>query len=138
MKLEPVRKKINKPWGHEIILSSDNSPVTSKILYIKKGHRFSLQHHETKEEILTLLSGKAYIYLGKDKESVARTEMEKDKGYLIRKSIIHRCEAIEDCEIYESSTPEKGTTVRLEDDYSRGDETEEARKEREGDKVYMG
>ena len=64
MKFEPIRKKISKPWGHEIILSSDDSPVTSKILHINKGNRFSLQYHEVKEEVLTLISGKAFVYLG--------------------------------------------------------------------------
>jgi hypothetical protein len=36
--------------------------------------------------------------------------------------------ADEDATIFEASTPEAGTTLRLEDDYARADETEELRR----------
>ena len=39
----------------------------------------------------------------------------------------HRLIGITDCDIFEVSTPEIGTTFRLEDDYKRPDETEEMR-----------
>jgi mannose-6-phosphate isomerase-like protein (cupin superfamily) len=119
-------------------MSPDDAPVTSKVLHINKGHRFSLQYHDTKEEVLTLVEGECYIYLGESEDSVKKTKMEKGKGYLVKKNIVHRCEGITDCDIYESSTPEVGTTVRLEDDYSRGDETEEKRRDRDSDDVYVG
>ena len=51
--------------------------------------------------------------------------MELRKSYLIVPNQIHRFAAgSKDCEIMESSTPEIGNTIRLEDDYSRGIETE--------------
>ncbi len=53
--------------------------------------------------------------------------MVKDFGYFIPKGVVHRCFGITDCDIFESSTPETGTTVRLEDDYNRGNESEEER-----------
>jgi hypothetical protein len=56
--------------------------------------------------------------------------MEKNKGYFVSRGTIHRCQAVSDCDIFESSTPELGTTVRLEDDYRRKDETEEDRQQR--------
>jgi hypothetical protein len=40
---------------------------------------------------------------------------------------------ITDCDILEVSTPEIGTTFRLEDDFKRPDETEELRKEERKD-----
>ncbi len=48
------------------------------------------------------------------------------KLYLLSKTI-HRLIAMEDSKILEVSTPELGTTFRLEDDYKRSDETEEMR-----------
>ncbi len=51
-------------------------------------------------------------------------EMEPGKGYTIRPFQKHRLVALEDAEIVEASTPEVGTTYRLEDDYARPHETE--------------
>ncbi len=55
--------------------------------------------------------------------------MEFGKGYTIVPFQCHRFEALEDSDIIEVSTAEKGTTFRLEDDYSRSDETEQIRKQ---------
>jgi hypothetical protein len=41
---------------------------------------------------------------------------------------------VTDCEIFEVSSPEKGVTYRLEDDYKRPDETEEMRKKERAQK----
>ena len=131
--IKPVRKKITKPWGYELILSPDDSPVTSKILHLGKGHRWSLQIHEEKSEVLTLVKGKAILYIDDEHGNLQQVEMEKGKGYLVRAGQRHRCKGITEVDIFESSTPEIGTTKRLEDDYSRGDETEEDRKNRTSD-----
>ncbi len=66
-------------------------------------------------------------------------KMELNKGYFIPPFQKHRAQGIKNSLIFESSTKEEGNTVRLEDDYSRGTETEEKRKTRiikSG--VYMG
>lgn len=123
----PFSQKVEKPWGYEIILSPPTAPVTTKILHLKTKARFSLQYHEVKEETLVLVNGEAKIIYGDSLDKLAEEPMEKEKGYFIPKGLIHRCQAITDCDIWESSTPELGTTVRLQDDYSRGDETEEER-----------
>lgn len=130
--------KITKPWGYEIIFSPEDSGVTSKLLHIDAGKRFSFQYHDQKEENLTLIEGKCKLHL-EDKEGQIKVfEMEEKKGYFIRPFQKHRCEAIIDCDILESSTKESGNTVRLEDDYQRGTETEEKRKGRLNKKVYLG
>jgi len=125
----PFQQKIDKPWGYELILNTPSSPITAKILHINSGCQFSLQYHEIKEENLTLVSGEAKIILGGVKEigDLREETMEKYKGYFIPKGLAHRCRAITDCDIFESSTLELGTTVRLQDDYGRKDETEEER-----------
>lgn len=125
----PFQKKIEKPWGYEILLSPPESLVVSKILHLNANCRFSLQYHEEKEETLTLVKGEAKLILGGFKEvgELKEVIMAKDCGYFIQKGLVHRCFGITDCDILESSTPELGTTVRLQDDYNRRDETEEER-----------
>ncbi|MGA2968165.1 MAG: hypothetical protein ABSD69_03295, partial [Candidatus Levyibacteriota bacterium] len=56
------------------------------------------------------------------------------KGYTTLIGQRHRLCGITDCDIIEFSTPEKGTTLRLEDDYKRPDETPEQRKIERGEK----
>jgi len=121
--MKSYQLKVEKPWGYELIFTPPDSPTVGKLLHLNAGCRFSLQYHEIKEETLVLVNGRANIILGKAKE-----EMRQDHGYLIIPRLIHRCEAITDCDIFESSTKEEGTTVRIEDDYMRKDETEEERK----------
>lgn len=125
----PFQKKIEKPWGWEILLSPPRSPVVAKILHLNTNSRFSLQYHEEKEETLSLIRGEAKLILGGLKEVGELKEeiMIKDSGYFIPKGLVHRCFGVTDCDIFESSTPETGTTVRLEDDYNRVNETEEER-----------
>lgn len=135
----PFQEKINKPWGYEIVLASlEGTPVTSKILHLNKSARFSLQYHDQKEEVLTLINGEALLHIEDENGIMQKVKMEPKKGYLFRAMQKHRCEGITDCDILESSTNETGNTVRLEDDYSRGTETEEQRKQRNKSDVYMG
>lgn len=136
--IRPYFKRIEKPWGWELILTPPESPVTGKILHLDDGKRFSLQYHDKKIETLTLISGEAYIILENSKGEMEKIEMEVKRGYFIRPSQKHRCQGIKDCLVFEVSTREEGKTVRLEDDYGRGTETEEARKKRPEGKVYMG
>lgn len=120
--------KVEKPWGFELIFSDGSAQVTSKILHVSAGKRSSLQYHDLKEEILTLISGSGILELEDKNGQVKKINMELRKSYLIVANQIHRFAAGQtDCEIMESSTPEQGNTVRLEDDYSRGTETEEDR-----------
>ncbi len=132
MNIMPFSQKVAKPWGYEIILTPPQAPATAKILHLNAGARFSLQYHEAKEETLTLVRGEAKLILGGVRETGELKEeaMEKDKGYFIFRGLVHRCQATSDCDIFESSTPEAGTTVRLQDDYQRKDETEEERAKR--------
>ena len=115
--------KIEKPWGYEILLTTPDLTYSGKILHVLAGKRSSLQYHDQKTETLTLIRGQAKLLLeGKE------FEMETDKGYQINPMQKHRYTGIIDCDIIEHSTPEIGNTVRLEDDYARGTETEEERR----------
>ena len=113
---------VTKPWGREIIVTTPDLPYAGKILELKAGQKLSLQYHDQKIETLTLISGEAKIILDNEEKTMIPFE-----GFLIRAMVKHRIIAITDCQIMEVSTGEIGTTFRLEDDYSRPNETEEIR-----------
>ncbi len=136
--VKPLFQKVIKPWGYEILLTPEESPVTSKILHLDDGKRFSFQYHDKKIEALTLIQGEAKIILENEQGEIEEIKMELNKGYFIRPFQKHRAQGIKDSLIFESSTKEEGNTVRLEDDYHRGTETEEKRKTRIRSGVYMG
>ena len=125
--VNPFLQKIPKPWGYELIFTPPEAPTVGKLLHINAGSRFSLQYHEMKEETLVLTSGEAKIFYGSDQNNLTEELMKPLFGYFLPKKAVHRIQAITDCDILESSTKEEGTTVRLQDDYQREDETEEER-----------
>lgn len=126
---EPYVKKIEKPWGYEIIFTQENLPYAGKILHINAGKRLSLQYHDRKQETQFLISGRCLRISDNQNGDLIEIEMEKFKGYTISIGQRHRLQAIEDCDVFEVSTPEIGNTYRLEDDYKRSTETEEIRKQ---------
>ena len=125
---QPYVKRVEKPWGYEIIFSQENLPYVGKILHINAGKRLSLQYHDEKQETQFLVSGRCLRICDNQNGELVEFEMEKDKGYNICVGQRHRLKAIEDCDVFEVSTPETGNTYRLEDDYSRPTETEGIRK----------
>ncbi len=136
--MKPYLQKVLKPWGYEILLTSSDSPVTGKIAFTKAGKRWSFQYHDVKDETLCLLRGEAEFWLENEEGDVEKFMMERLKGYRVKPFKKHRFCAIKNCLSVECSTKEEGTTVRLEDDYSRGSETEEKRITRSGKGVYLG
>lgn len=123
----PYLERVEKPWGHEIIFTPPDLPYTGKILNIKKGLECSLQAHDQKEESWYLLSGKVKLFRENKDGEIKECEMHSRVGYTNYVGQIHRFLALKDSEILEVSTPEKGTTYRLADDFDRSDETEKMR-----------
>lgn len=124
---EPSYEKVIKPWGHEIIWTPKDAPAVGKLLHVKTGFKLSLQWHDQKTETLMLISGKALFVLENPQGELEEIEMIPYRGYFVEKGRIHRIISIETCDLMESSTPEKGNTYRLEDDFNRETETEELR-----------
>lgn len=124
----PYQKKVEKPWGHEIIYTRDDAPATGKILHVRAGKRLSLQYHDQKIETLCLIKGEAKIALSNNQRKITDIRMELFKGYLILPGQLHRVTAITDVDFIEASMPEIGNTYRVEDDAGRPTETEEIRK----------
>lgn len=104
-----------------------------KILHIDAGKRVSLQVHDKKMESWYKLKGKVIMILGDENGNLFEQEMEEGFGYTTKVDQKHRLKSLEDSDILEISTPEIGTTFRLEDDYERADETEEVRKDPQRD-----
>lgn len=129
----PYVKKIEKPWGYELHWVPENRSYMGKLLHINAGSRFALQIHENKLESWFLINGKAEIIWDDENGNLVETEIEPGKGYSCHIGQRHRLVGITDCDIIEVSTPEIGTTYRLEDDYKRPDETPEQRKKERGE-----
>ena len=119
---------IKKPWGQETIYTNEGSKYTFKQIAINDGHRLSLQSHTDKSETFVLIEGQAELVIGNDIDQLETIPMEPKKGYTIPVGTIHRMIGVKNAVIMEASTPETGTTIRLQDDYKRPDETEDVRK----------
>jgi mannose-6-phosphate isomerase-like protein (cupin superfamily) len=127
--LAPHSRRVEKPWGYEVLLSPPDAPYTAKLIHVRAGKRLSLQLHDAKVETQTLVSGRAFLVLEGPDGQLHEVAMEKGVGYHVAVGQRHRlCAAPdEDAVIFEASSPELGVTYRLADDYARPDETEEMR-----------
>lgn len=130
---EPYVKRVEKPWGYELHWVPENAPYIGKVLHINVGARLSLQVHDEKQESWFLMSGQAKVIWENNEGELIETELKPGVGYSTLIGQKHRLAGITDCDILEASTPEKGTTWRLEDDYARPDETPEQRKKERGE-----
>ena len=110
--------RVDKPWGHEEIWAETGDYV-GKVLVIRAGHRLSLQHHQVKEETIRLSSGRLKMELENDQGELVGWVMEAGESVHISPGRRHRMEAVEDCEVYEVSTPYLQDVVRHSDDYGR-------------------
>ncbi|OGH20062.1 MAG: hypothetical protein A3D74_00610 [Candidatus Levybacteria bacterium RIFCSPHIGHO2_02_FULL_37_13] len=129
----PYVKKVEKPWGYELHWVPENKPYMGKVIHINASARLSLQIHDQKQESWYLINGKAKVIWDNNKGELIETELENGKGYTTEIGQRHRLCGITDCDIIEVSTPEMGTTYRLEDDYKRPDETPTQRKKERGE-----
>jgi mannose-6-phosphate isomerase-like protein (cupin superfamily) len=126
-KNEGYIKRVEKPWGYELHWTPDNLPYMGKILHIDAGKRLSLQAHDSKQESWMILRGNAKVIWDNDAGELIETVLEEGRGFTCLIGQRHRLVGITDSDILEVSTPEKGTTWRLEDDFDRPDETEQQR-----------
>ena len=123
----PYVRRLDKPWGYELHWTPDDLPYVGKLLHINAGARLSLQVHDQKRESWMLLAGRAKVVWQDAGGELIETELSPGVGYTRAVGQIHRLVGITDCEVVEASTPEIGTTWRLDDDFSRPHETPELR-----------
>jgi mannose-6-phosphate isomerase len=130
---QPYVKRIEKPWGYELHWAEADAPYMGKILHINKDARLSLQIHDKKQESWLVINGQAAVMWENDKGELIQTELQPGQGYSTKVGQRHRLIGITDCDVVEVSTPELGTTWRLEDDYARPHETPTQRDLERGD-----
>jgi mannose-6-phosphate isomerase len=132
--LDPLARRIEKPWGYEILLSPPDAPYASKLIHVHAGKRLSLQLHDIKVETQTLMAGRGVLVLEGADGELHSIDMQPGVGYHVAVGQRHRLCAAPDADatIFEASTPEIGVTLRLEDDYARPDETEALRQSERG------
>ena len=112
-----MKQFVEKPWGHEVIWARTGDYV-GKMLFIRKGQKLSLQYHNLKEETIYLHSGEMLFTVDEGGALVVKTLRPGD-AYHIPPGTRHRMEAVQDCEVFEASTPQLDDVVRLEDAYGR-------------------
>ena len=112
-------RRIDKPWGYELILAHTDRYV-GKILHIDRGHLLSRQFHRVKDETVYVLNGTLILEIGPS-DSVERIEVPAGQGFRTLPETIHRYVAPDDTDVdlIETSTPELEDVVRLEDVYGR-------------------
>ena len=112
-------RRVEKPWGYEIIWAHTDQYV-GKILHIRAGHALSVQYHEVKDETVYLLSGELryWVRLGEQAE-LEDQRLQPGDAFRITPGTVHYMEAVTDCDVLEASTPHLDDVVRLQDRYGR-------------------
>ena len=117
--LSPYERRIEKPWGWEVHWTPADLPYMGKLLHINADARLSLQVHDDKSESWLLVAGRCKVVWENRDGDLEETELAPGHGYTCALGQKHRLVGITDCEIIEVSTPERGTTWRLHDDFER-------------------
>ncbi len=115
--MAPV-KKVDKPWGHELLFARTDS-YAGKLLFIRAGHQLSLQYHRQKEETIFLHAGRMRFVFEAEPGALTEIELLPGEAWHIPPGRQHRMIAVEDCTLFEVSTPELDDVVRLQDSYGR-------------------
>src|SRR4051812_2757039 len=97
--------RVEKPWGYELIWAKTKDYV-GKVLHIQKGHKLSLQYHRQKEETIYLQSGKMQFLIENSTGEIEEIILLPGDCHHIATGKKHRMIAIEDCDVFEVSTPQ--------------------------------
>ena len=82
-------KKVNKPWGYELWIASNENKAkfAMKEIYIKSGFKTSFQFHEKKEECNYIINGTGKFYVSKNKINLRKFKKNKYSESELRKII---------------------------------------------------
>jgi mannose-6-phosphate isomerase-like protein (cupin superfamily) len=111
-------KKVEKPWGHELIYALTDR-YCGKVLFIRKGEQLSLQFHREKDEVVYVHEGRIEMEIGDPGGALDIEVVGPGRAFHIRPGTVHRWRALEDSLVLEVSTPNVDDVVRLEDRYGR-------------------
>ena len=111
-------RRVEKPWGHEEIWA-ETDDYLGKLLFIRAGHRLSLQHHQIKDETIRVSEGRLEVVLEDDAGELVTWNLEPGDSLRVQPNRKHRFKGITDCYVYEVSTAYPDDVVRHQDDYGR-------------------
>ena len=111
-------RRVDKPWGHELIWVLTDR-YCGKVIVIETGRRLSLQYHERKDESVYVISGRLRLHLEDDAGAMTVRELGPGDSARVPVGRRHRFEAAERVELIEVSTPELDDVIRVEDDFGR-------------------
>ena len=112
-------RRVEKPWGHEIIWAHTDRYV-GKVLHVNAGQALSVQYHNQKDETVYLLSGEMIYWVQLEGDDAPRDQkMKIGDAFRITPGTVHYIQAVTDCDILEASTPELDDVVRITDRYGR-------------------
>src|SRR3989304_418884 len=113
---EKLPQKTEKPWGYELLFAHTDK-YAGAVIFVRKGHRFSLHYHEKLDETLYFYQGQAIMEMEDIDGNQTRVEARSGSSCRILPQTKHRLRAIEDTVIFRVSTPGIEDTVRLGDEY---------------------
>ena len=113
-------KRVEKPWGYEIIYATTDR-YCGKVIFIKAGEQLSLQFHRKKDETIFVQSGRVEFEIGEPGKPIDTEVVGPGRAFHLAPGAVHRIRALEDTIVLEVSTPEIDDVVRLEDKYGRVD-----------------
>lgn len=95
-------KYVPKRWGWELWICN-NEKYCGKKLFIKQGHHLSYHHHNTKDEVLYVESGRI-VFTHNLNDEVESIEMPAGYAFHVTPGVVHQMQAIEDTMLIEFST----------------------------------
>lgn len=106
-----------RDWGREILVAHVQGCYTGKVLLIKAGAKGGLQKHHLKNETAYLFSGRMKVRFDVGDGVLQERVLEAGESVHIPPGAVHQEEAIEDCVVFETSTPHFNDRERVEEKY---------------------
>jgi mannose-6-phosphate isomerase len=115
---EATQRRVDKPWGNELIWVLTDR-YCGKVITIDTGRRLSLQYHDRKDEAIFVLTGRLRLHLEDEAGTMTTRDMGPGESAHVPIGRRHRFESLERVELVEVSTPELDDVIRVEDDFGR-------------------
>jgi len=115
---EATQRRVEKPWGNELIWVLTDR-YCGKVITIETGRRLSLQYHDRKDEAILVLAGRLRLHLEDETGAMTTRDMGPGESAHVPVGRRHRFESLERVELVEVSTPELDDVIRVEDDFGR-------------------